>query len=105
MSREATNPSDPLMRLQDWYANECNGDWEHSFGVKIDTLDNPGWTLDIDLRETEWENLGLPRHVEERTENDWIQYEVADQKFQACGGPGNLGELISLFFSQVVDRS
>ena len=43
---------DELQQLQKWYSSQCNQDWEHSFGVKIDTLDNPGWTLEIDFRET-----------------------------------------------------
>ena len=42
-----------LSWLMQWYLAECNDDWEHSYGVKIDTLDNPGWTLKIDLRETD----------------------------------------------------
>jgi hypothetical protein len=41
-----------LERLQRWYLGECNGDWEHSYGVRIDTLDNPGWIVTIDLHET-----------------------------------------------------
>ncbi|GHB54781.1 hypothetical protein GCM10010331_48120 [Streptomyces xanthochromogenes] len=32
-----------LDRLQSWYSAQCNGDWEHEWGIKIDTLDNPGW--------------------------------------------------------------
>ena len=32
-----------FQRLQKWYKSQCNGDWEHSFGIKIETLDNPGW--------------------------------------------------------------
>jgi len=43
---------DPLRALEDWYASVCDGDWEHTYGVKIGTLDNPGWTVDIDLRQT-----------------------------------------------------
>jgi hypothetical protein len=31
-----------LPKLQTWYTEECNGDWEHQFGVDIGTLDNPG---------------------------------------------------------------
>jgi hypothetical protein len=41
-----------LQRLQDWYRAQCNEDGEHSFGVTIDTLDNPGWIIKIDLAET-----------------------------------------------------
>jgi len=35
--------------LMSWYADQCDGDWEHQYGVCIETLDNPGWTLTIDL--------------------------------------------------------
>ncbi len=27
-----------LERLCSWYSQKCNGDWEHSYGVSIDTL-------------------------------------------------------------------
>lgn len=33
---------DVLERLERWYAAQCNGDWEHTYGVKIGYLDNPG---------------------------------------------------------------
>lgn len=42
--------SDPLKGLQDWYCSQCNGDWEHGYGVSIETLDNPGWSLKIELK-------------------------------------------------------
>lgn len=90
-----------LSRLQQWYLSQCNEDWEHSFGVKIDTLDNPGWQVTIDLRETEWEELDVARKILERSERDWVQTEVTDQKFIGCGGPVNLEELIELFLSTV----
>jgi len=41
-----------LQQLQDWYFAQCNGDWEHRYGVTISTLDNPGWTLEVDLTNT-----------------------------------------------------
>ncbi|WP_338708672.1 MULTISPECIES: Imm53 family immunity protein [Paenibacillus] len=36
-----------LKWLQNWYHENCNGDWEHSYDVKIDTVDNPGWSVEI----------------------------------------------------------
>ncbi|MBX3110363.1 MAG: immunity 53 family protein, partial [Fimbriimonadaceae bacterium] len=72
-------------RLQDWYLGECDGDWEHSYGVKIDTLDNPGWIVTIDLAGTRWEGLELARIIIERSEQDWAQYEVAQDQFIGCG--------------------
>ena len=31
-----------------WFASRCDGTWENSFGVKIETTDNPGWWLTLD---------------------------------------------------------
>jgi hypothetical protein len=31
----------------EWYTKQCNGDWEHSYGIRIDTIDNPGWSLTL----------------------------------------------------------
>jgi hypothetical protein len=87
-----------LHRLQNWYLQECNGDWEHSYGVKIETLDNPGWLVTIDLTETKWERLQVARTSTERSENNWVQVEVSNGKFVGCGGPVNLEEVLMLFF-------
>ena len=38
--------------LEEWYARQCNGDWEHHYGVRVETIDNPGWRVRIDLAET-----------------------------------------------------
>lgn len=43
---------DTLTRLQKWYSHQCNGEWEHSFGVTIQSCDNPGWWVKIDLAGT-----------------------------------------------------
>lgn len=41
-----------LARLQDWYAQQCNGEWEHASGITMQTCDNPGWWVKIDLAGT-----------------------------------------------------
>jgi hypothetical protein len=87
-----------LRLLQDWYSAQCNGDWEHQYGVKLDTLDNPGWSLEIDLWGTSAEGRTLDPVTIERTENDWITYRVSDKKFRAAMGPKNLEEGIEVFF-------
>ena len=40
--------------LQSWYEKQCNSDWEHNYGIKIETLDNPGWSITVDLVDTNW---------------------------------------------------
>jgi Immunity protein 53 len=95
-----TNPSN-LARLQRWYQSQCDGDWEHSYGIKIDTLDNPGWTVTVDLKDTPWERLVVLRRVSERSEKDWVQIEVDGGRFTGCGGSGNLDEILELFLDLV----
>lgn len=46
-----------LTRLQAWYSHQCNDEWEHSFGVNIQSCDNPGWWVRIDLTGTTLETL------------------------------------------------
>jgi len=83
--------------LQEWYAKHCDGDWEHEYGVRIDTLDNPGWTIDVDLVDTELETREFIALKIERSTNDWIRCRVEDKSFKGWGGPSNLDELIQVF--------
>ncbi len=83
--------------LQAWYVEQCDGYWEHMFGVQIKTLDNPGWSLTIDLEQTPLEDAALARLMTERNETDWVSYEIKDRQFLAYGGPGNLEEMIAIF--------
>jgi hypothetical protein len=87
--------------LQQWYADQCDGDWEHSYGIKLDTLDNPGWILKIDLQDTEWEKLSLPLVRTYTSDQDWKQFEVCNACFTACGDPSKLSLLIEDFLRTV----
>jgi hypothetical protein len=85
-----------LLRLQEWYAAHCDGDWEHQWGVKIDTLDNPGWSLTVDLFETEFEKVPFTRFSVEHP-TDWMFFELRDCQFIGRCGPLKLGEMIQVF--------
>jgi len=61
-----------LLDIESWFARHCNGDWEHGSGVRINTLDNPGWSVDIDLAGTALSGKALSRIQEEREEHDWV---------------------------------
>jgi len=91
--------SSPLARLQSWYAAECNEDWEHSYGITIETLDNPGWLLTIDLVDTSLEGVSLARVKSGTSDSDWVQVEITEGRFRGTGGATNLEQLIDLFSS------
>jgi len=89
--------TDVLDWFQSWYAARCDGDWEHCRGVKISTLDNPGWWVEIDLNETPWEDKEYPRTEVHRTEDDRVVTWISELKFHIACGSGNLGEGLTVF--------
>lgn len=99
-----SSEADPLERLMGWYRSRCDGEWEHQHGVRIGTIDNPGWSLDVDIAETPQAGRSVSRRLVERSAGDWVFVEVKDDVFRARGGPGNLAELITLFAAFVEDR-
>jgi hypothetical protein len=86
-----------LERLQNWYQSNCDGNWEHQYGISIDTLDNPGWRLSIDLKETYLETFTFDNIQIERSENDWLICQIREDKFEGFGGIYNLAEILDLF--------
>ena len=92
------NRLDNFSWLEDWYTAQCNGDWEHQHGVKIDTLDNPGWTVRIDLNGTKYSEIQSWQFVDGRTpEVEWIVCEIKDGAFVGHSGPKELGRMLQIF--------
>jgi hypothetical protein len=53
-----------LARLQTWYSHQCDGEWEHSSGITIQSCDNPGWWVKIDLMGTPLQTLAFTETAE-----------------------------------------
>lgn len=88
----------PLIRwLQDWFTSWCDGDWEHTYGVEVETLDNPGWRVTIDLIGTDLENRYFPVVEQEISEDNWFYCRVRDNAFEGAGGPINLEQILQTF--------
>jgi hypothetical protein len=50
-----------LEALQRWYAGHCDGEREHHHGITIQTCDNPGWWVKVDLEGTELSERAFAR--------------------------------------------
>ena len=90
---------DVLSWFQEWYSQQCDGDWEHDDRITIQSLDNPGWMvvinlLDMELEDKEFESLKI-----ERSENDWLHCKVENKVFRGAGGAGNLKKMLEVFLS------
>lgn len=88
---------DVILEIEKWLSEQCDGDWEHTYGMTIETTDNPGWYVQIDLNETALSDIVKPFYRSERSEVNWIQFEIKDSKFTGSSGIGNLKELLQCF--------
>ena len=90
-----------LRKLQLWYSKQCDGSWEHHYGVSIDTLDNPGWTVVVDLTGTDLQSMRMESITEEKNEQDWLHCKIEDGKFVGNGGPLNLDAILGSFVALI----
>ena len=91
--------NETLRELQDWYAAQCDEWWEHEFGVSITTMDNPGWSVEIDLDGTLLETRQFETIERDEESKNWLVCKVQNCKFIAYGGPSQLQEMIEIFLA------
>lgn len=94
-----------LARLQAWYQKHCNGEWENDLGVSIESTDNPGWWVKIDLRGTELESKSFAEVRRGETETPdpqppWMHCYIDEKRvFNGAGDPTTLQEILSTFLA------
>lgn len=90
-------------RLNAWYAAQCNGSWEHQAGIRIESCDNPGWWVKINLKGTALGGREFARHAEGvdnehwQIQDDWIDCYIKDGEFIGAGSPQRLEEILNRF--------
>jgi hypothetical protein len=99
MNEKTNHTSNALARLQEWARAHCNGKWEGDVGVRIATLEFPGWGLTVALQGTELEGKAQSAQRFERTKDDWYFYVAGKNQFEAAGGMNNLEEMIETFLT------
>lgn len=90
---------DRIEKLCRWYEAQCGDEWEEDHGFRITTLDNPGWSLKIDLDLTPLADKTFEPFKREGSDTDWVFAWRKGMAFEAAGGPLNLGEMIDIFLA------
>ena len=83
--------------IREWYKKNCDGDWEHQYGIQIGTLDNPGWEVRIDLALTELEDLNIEYKLFQQADDDWYGFSVKNKVFEGAGDPDKLETILEKF--------
>jgi hypothetical protein len=67
--------------------SHCDDDWEHDHGVTIETVDNPGWIVRIDLEGTELATRPFAPVHWAGGSGDWYDMHVSDTAFIVACSP------------------
>jgi hypothetical protein len=87
-----------LARLEKWYRSHCDGLWEQEYGVEIETLDNPGWRVRIDLQGTALQTVPFASYKSRYDdESDWMHCWRDDVVFHIACGPECLETALRVF--------
>lgn len=86
-----------LQWLEEWYRAQCDGSWEHLFGVSVETLDNPGWHVEIDIEDTNLMNKDFNEIWYDKGAEDWLICRINQGKFEGSGDPKKLLSILQIF--------
>ena len=92
-----------IERLQHWFARQCDGDWEHDRGVSIESCDNPGWWIKVDLKGTTLESSAFHRIAENVDDvglprgRHWFDCSVKDGQWHGAGDETALERILETF--------
>ena len=93
-----------LTDLSAWFQQQCNGDWEHTFRVSLQSTENPGWWIKIDLRGTPLEHKSFaPVLRGDFASGDpqppWLHCRVMDGVFHGAGDAQQLDVILQTFLA------
>ncbi|MFG3697676.1 Imm53 family immunity protein [Micromonospora sp. NPDC047620] len=86
-----------LTYLESWFVRQCDGDWEHEYGIRIETTDNPGWTIEVDLLGSDLEGRLLSRRKLEPAVDRWVWVWSDGQRFNAACDASSLNVALQQF--------
>ena len=90
--------------LEKWYLKHCDGVWENDHGIDIQTLDNPGWQINIELHGTPYANIEREWEAVQIDDNNWYGFKFELAVFDGIGDPTKLAVLIGEF-RKIIEES
>lgn len=107
LPREGREPVASAMEwITDWYRRQCDGTWEHERGLVIQTLDNPGWLLKVNLVGTDLKRAaGRDSLISSFGTNEqghpispnWFHSQIRGSQYVAAGDASQLPYLFTAF--------
>lgn len=93
-----------LFNLQKWLEAQIDGDWEHEYSVKIETTDNPGWSISIPIIRTSLEGY-VYEYKEYFSESDWFEISSNGNYFISYCSLNRIDYVLDLFLHDFFERA
>lgn len=90
-----------LKWLEDWYAFNCDGDWEHSYGVTFIMKEHTGWSVAINVSNMIFSETNDSSKIICTPNNDNEQYQLNDGYFYGDTDSNNLSSLLDVFINTI----
>lgn len=88
---------DILQWIQEWYNRFCWDEERHYYGIKIETLDNPGWSVKIEICDTPLENKAFRENCQDNGDSDLDLLQSRGWFFKGAGDPNKLIPILEVF--------
>lgn len=82
--------------LEQWYIMHCNEEDDY-YKIRISTIDNPGWMVEIDLQMTTLAHKYFHAITDDFGDNDWLYCKVENGEFVGVGDPTKLRTIMMIF--------
>jgi hypothetical protein len=86
-----------LQQLQAWCEDQAGAEWDRGAGIRIETIEDPGWRVHIDLRGTGLEFRDFSEVRDLCPGDGWLHCRVRSGCFEGCGGPFMLEQILDRF--------
>lgn len=80
-----------------WIGEQCDYDWFYCNPMEVKNTKNPGWSVVIDLQDTNLEELELISPLFEVDDDNWYYYQIKDKKYEAAGDVNKLDIILEEF--------
>lgn len=92
-----------IQRLQSWFSRQCNDEWEHFYGPKIESCDNPGWLVTVTLTGTKLEDVSFSRIADNTDDagfqlgDRWLDCSKTQAVWKGAGDETQLERILCVF--------
>ena len=83
--------------FEDWVYTHCDGEWEHTAGIRISTIDNPGWSVSIPIGDADYKKDEILIKIDSEDGKNWISCFIKDGVFRGYGDTRKLADILECF--------